>query len=86
MLPLVNTSGAHEGSLTFYTARAGNQFSEKMVFGKDGLDLSTGNLQVSGTKVVGVQQAAVADTTDVTYVAVQLNDLLAKLRTPGFIA
>lgn len=41
---------------------------------------------VGSNQVVGAQAAAVVDTTDVTDVATQLNDLLAKLRTHGLIA
>ena len=42
-------------------------------------------LQISGTKVVGAQQAAIADATAGTAVA-QFNKLLAALRTHGLIA
>lgn len=47
---------------------------------------ASGYYAVNGTPVVGAQGAAVADSTDVTNVATQLNALLARLRTHGLIA
>ncbi len=46
---------------------------------------NSGGLQVSGTKVVGVQGAAVADATDAATVITQLNALLARARAHGLI-
>lgn len=46
----------------------------------------TGGLQVSGTKVVGAQGAAVADATGAGDVVAQLNALLARVRAHGLIA
>jgi hypothetical protein len=45
-----------------------------------------GGLQVQGTKVVGVQGAAVANATDAASAITQLNALLARSRTHGLIA
>ena len=47
---------------------------------------NTGGLQVSGTKVVGAQGAAVADATDAASAITQLNLLLARCRAHGLIA
>jgi len=47
---------------------------------------NAGGLQVSGTKVVGAQGAAVADATDAATAITQLNALLARCRTHGLIA
>jgi len=47
---------------------------------------NAGGLQVSGTKVVGAQGAAVADATDAASAITQLNALLARLRVHGLIA
>ena len=60
--------------------------------GINGISSPNGNIQtgahfiVGSNQVVGARGAAVADSTDVTNVAVQLNALLARLRTHGLIA
>lgn len=45
-----------------------------------------GSLKIDGTKVLGVQGAAVADATDNASAILRLNELLARLRTHGAIA
>ena len=46
----------------------------------------TGNIAISGTKVIGTQGAAVADATDAASAITQLNALLARMRAHGLIA
>jgi hypothetical protein len=50
------------------------------------VNLPAGQLNISGTKVLGTQGAAVADATDAASVIARLNDLLARCRAHGLIA
>lgn len=47
---------------------------------------ATEGVVINGVKVLGRQEAAVANATDATTVIARLNDLLARLRAHGIIA
>ena len=47
---------------------------------------ATEGVVINGVKVLGRQEAAVANATDATTVIARLNDLLARLRSHGIIA
>jgi hypothetical protein len=84
-----NAGGAGNGDTVFPTAKA--VFSG---FFTANTSINSPEYQSGGTKVVGTQQAAIADlaltgtdyATEYATINTKMNDLLAKLRTHGLIA
>lgn len=83
----VTVAASAAGGVTTFNTRSGAvTLTEADVEGAlTNVSFGSAQLQISGTKVVGAQQAAIADATAGTAVA-QFNTLLAALRTHGLIA
>ena len=83
----VTVAASAAGGVTTFNTRSGAvTLTEADVEGAlTNVSFGSAQLQISGTKVVGAQGAAIADATAGTAVA-QFNTLLAALRTHGLIA